>query len=200
MSGTKRAVAFAAMLCGMLVASAGCGPPGPQTEQGALRTLGSNTRVGQIKLRNVYVVAPQDSQYQPGQRARVRLTLLNEGSRRDALIKVTSEVASATSLHWDRSCDGEAERVDRIVITPYGLVPQNPLASGSAPASRDTPRREVLHQPYYVQITVNDTIRRGTTVPITFTFERAGTATVEVLVQSSHPADERAKLACLTSR
>lgn len=181
--------------CGLLLSLSACGDPAPEPDA-PLNAMGSSGGAGPISLRNVYVLGAPDGRYTAGEDARVRLTLINDGSKDDALVKVTSEAASAASLHWDRACDGTAESVDRIEIVAGGLVPQDPLRTSTTTAPSDT-QKPAQHQPYYIKLTVDEEILKGTTVPITFTFEHAGTVTVEAIVQSRHSLDEQAEFACI---
>lgn len=151
-----------------------------------------------MSLRNVYVVGAPDGRYVAGEDARVRLTLINTGRRDDALVKVTSKAASVASLHWDRACDGTAESVDRITVVAGGQVPQDPLRpSGTGAAAADI-QQPARHQPYYIKVTIDEEVLKGTTVPITFTFEHAGTVTVDTIVQSRHRLDQQASFACIS--
>lgn len=184
------------VVCGLLVLVAACGRPRPEPDP-PLNTLGSHATVGDVALHSVYVVAPRDSSYTRGETAHVRLTLVNRGQQQDALVKVTSERAGSTSLHWDRGCDGTAEKVDEIVVSAAGLVPQDPLSETGVPPASESNQTDVLHQPYFLTLTASTKIRRGTTVPITFTFRDAGTVTLETIVQSKHPSDLQPRYACL---
>ncbi|MCR6490643.1 copper chaperone PCu(A)C [Amycolatopsis sp. OK19-0408] len=194
-----RRMIFAAVAAAVLV-TAGCSPsdrPAPdQGETGRVRapnpavnkplqTLGSNVELGPISLLNVFVMPPATDQYQAGQDAVVRLTLVNRGTEPDALTGVSSELAGSASIHWDRGCDGTAEQVDRLPITAGGLVP--------AP----TGTRDFRHSPYYVELHGLRHDVAGTNLAITFTFEHAGTATVSAKVRPRSPAaDVFAPLAC----
>lgn len=195
MSGKGIRPARAIGACAALLSMSACGDVAPEPDP-PLNTLGSSGRVGQMSLHNVYVLGAADGRYVAGERARVRLTLVNDGNHDDALVKVTSAAASAARMHWDKGCDGTAESVQRITVAASGLVPQAPLPASQAQATTGT-ERSALHQPYYVTLVAGEEIRRGTTVPITFTFERAGTVTIEAMVQSRHRLDEQARFACI---
>ena len=164
-----------------------------------MNSLGSTTRIGEISLHNVYVTGARDGRYAKGEKARIRLTLINRGKQRDALLKVTSKRAGSASMHWDRGCDGTAEKVEKIVVAPdTGLVPQDPTSASATPPTSEPTRTGSDHQPYFITLTAGTEIRNGTSVPITFTFRDAGTVTLETIVQSRHPEDQQTELACLT--
>lgn len=135
-------------------------------------TMGSNGRVGEILLRNVYVEQPIGGQYEPGEDATTLLTLLNESEHPDELVAVTTPQAREVQLYWDRNCDGVAEAVPSIPLQPEGGVPPGPG------------QRETGLPPYFLQvIDLEEVTRGGTLLPLTFFFERAGEVTVQAKVQ-----------------
>ncbi|SFO99450.1 Copper(I)-binding protein [Amycolatopsis arida] len=192
MWGTRRTIAGSAVA---LLMMAGCGGEGGQPpdegvplEEQQLTTLGTNAELGPITLRNVYVQRPPDGEFQPGQSARLLLTLANESPEQDSLIRVTSSHAKV-KLRWDRDCDGTAEPVDGLPITANGTVP--------GPPGRDV----TGHLPYFVEVVeFTQPVLAGTSMPVTFTFERAGDITVPAKVQPREPIDEPARYACVDVR
>ncbi|SDD35857.1 copper chaperone PCu(A)C [Actinokineospora iranica] len=177
---TRKRIGLVAVL---VTAAAGCG--GEVRENDALSTMGTNAEVGQVLLRNVYVQRPEDGGYEPGDSATIRLSLFNKAREDDALVGVTSPVARAVVPRWDKECDGDAERVEAITVLAEGTVPGTPGTG------------ETGHLPYYLALDqVTQTVRPGTTIPVTFTFTRAGNVTVDVLVQPQGTADVPAPLAC----
>ncbi|MFI5615226.1 copper chaperone PCu(A)C [Amycolatopsis sp. NPDC051903] len=132
-----------------------------------------------LSLLNVYLPPPPESdRYRVGDTARVRLTLVNRGPTADALVAVASPIVNKAAVHWDRGCDGIAEEVGRLPVTASGGVPVPPGAS------------QYRHGPYYVQLTalLREALA-GTTLPVSFTFERAGTVSVAAKVQSFEPGE-----------
>ncbi|OLZ58098.1 copper chaperone PCu(A)C [Amycolatopsis keratiniphila] len=141
----------------------GCGDS-PQDLQAG--TLGTNVDAGPILLRNVYVdVEPRPD----GDQATVRFTVFNEASHPEELTGVASSHAKRFVMHWDRACDGTAEEVGRLPLLSRGRVPgADTTDTGS---------------PYYVTMTdLTRPIREGTTVPVTFSFAKAGEIQVDALV------------------
>ncbi|WP_141997849.1 copper chaperone PCu(A)C [Amycolatopsis cihanbeyliensis] len=166
------------------LAATGCGDPAPLEGQ-QLATVGTNGSVGQVELRNVYVQRPLDGEYQTGEDARVLLTMTNGGKQPDRLTEVTSEHAKKAMMRWDQRCDGTAEQVEAIPLLAGGTVP---APDGKAVTG---------HLPYHLELIQFDRkVRAGTTVPVTFAFERAGQTTLDVTVQPVHPSDEPARRAC----
>jgi len=134
-------------------------------------TEGTNGQIGEILLRNVLVVPPPDGVYRPGESTVVRFELYNGSDQEEALVGASSGEATLGRLRWDQNCDGDDEIVPRIPILPEGTVPLSP----------DT---RLGGTPYYLEIVgLTQVVRPGTTLPVSFTFERAGTVTIDALVQ-----------------
>lgn len=139
-------------------------------------TVGSNTDVGQMQIRNLHLAATEDA-YPPGSTAEARLHLINAAPRQDALVGARSPRAERVELRWDRACDGRAEPVGRIPITAHGTVP---LAPGQPKGAA----------PYHLEIIgITQPTRPGTTFPVTLTFAQAGEVTVDAKVQATRDGD-----------
>lgn len=179
-------VALAIALCAASWMFAGCADlPGSWPTNKNANSLGTHADLGPIKIRNVYVARPDDGSYHEGESSLVFLTLINSGGRTDRLTGVSSTHARRLEMRWDRACDGAAETVPDIPIRPKGPVP--------GPVEKDV----TGHLPYYLRIIgFTELVRAGTTIPLTFHFERAGEITVRANVQGRHPRDERGKYAC----
>ncbi|WP_447002527.1 copper chaperone PCu(A)C [Saccharothrix isguenensis] len=157
------------------VAVAACGEPQRQLESG---TMGSNGQVGDVVLRNVVVEAPPGHAWEPGDEARVRLTVLTGADQPDALVEVRTGAATRVELRADRDCDGVAEPVDRVEVPTEGTADE-PVSAYELRIVDFT--REVL---------------AGTTVPLTFVFEDAGETTVDAMVEATGDGDEFPQPAC----
>ena len=137
--------------------------------------MGTNARVGPVRLIGVHVDAPPDVRYQRGDEARLWFTVFNESPRADALRSVSSPVAGTTQIHWDADCDGVSTVVPALTLRP---VQPNPATSPPGVPPFDA---------YHVQLVgLNRTVAAGTSIPVTFVFDRAGSVTVEALVQPSN--------------
>jgi copper(I)-binding protein len=137
--------------------------------------MGANARVGPVRLISVHVEAPRDVRYQQGDEARLWFTVFNDGRTADVLRSVSSPVAGSTRIRWDADCDGEST-----VVPALTLRPVQPNAAKSPPGIPP-------FDAYHVQlVALNRAVLAGTTIPVTFTFDRAGSVTVEALVQPSN--------------
>jgi copper(I)-binding protein len=136
--------------------------------------MGVDADVGPVLLRAVHVEPPVSYRYPAGADAIVRLTLFDLGDRHDALIAVSTPSARRVDIHWDRDCDGDAERVRRLPLRPTNAGQLTPVPA-AGPFDRYHLRVVELRQP----------VLAGTTVPLTFTFERAGRLDTAALVLPS---------------
>ncbi|WP_199516634.1 copper chaperone PCu(A)C [Nucisporomicrobium flavum] len=137
--------------------------------------MGANARIGSILLRSVHIEAPSDVRYRAGADARVWFTALNEGPSSDVLRSVTSPYARAGQIRWDSNCDGSATVVPALVLRPV-----KPNLAESPPG---VPPFDAYHARL---VELNRAVPAGTTVPVTFTFDHAGSVTVDALVQPSN--------------
>lgn len=159
----------AAVVAGWALVS--CGEPQEVSGSG---TIGTNAEVGDVKLRNVFVEAPGGNGYRPGDDAVVRLAMLNASDEADALMGVRTGHASDVELRSDEDCDGTAETVPRLPV---------PAAdSGAEPGTPDLT--------YHLRIVdLTEEVQAGTTVPLTFTFDKAGEITVDAMVEATDDGD-----------
>jgi hypothetical protein len=158
---------------------AGCQTEDPQAVPGDPEApfqesvMGVNARIGDILLRSVHIDAPADgSRYRPGDDARLWFTAINEDPTPDVLRSVTSTAADDAQIRWDADCDGRAQQVPALTLQP---VPPGPAASSAGAPAFDR---------YFARlIDFRNPIPSGTTIPVTFSFDRAGAITLEVPVQ-----------------
>ena len=172
-STTWRATAGALSTCAVL-ALASCGGEHPdQSESEFLHGAGGiHARVGEVLLRDVSIDEPRDTTYEAGQVVRLKVTLFNEAERADALVRVESPAAAEARLLVDRNCDGEPEVEGRIP-----LPAQQPVRT-PAPGVPDGPEVD-----YRVDLRLDQPLGSGSTVPVTFTFQNAGSTTLNVPVE-----------------
>ena len=147
-------LAAAASLAAAAALLAGCGnqQPGASTQP---TTMGASAQVGQVQLRDVQVMTGTTD---PNHDATVRLTLVNNAGKPDALTAVSSDVAGRVQMLADAACSRSTARL---------ALPAGPSAQ--------------------YMIRLNDLkagLVRGGNVPITFTFANAGTITVPAPVDS----------------
>lgn len=145
-----------------------------EIESGA---MGTNAQVGDVLLRSVHVEAPPEGVYQPGGEARVWVTLLNQGVAPDSLTQITSPVAEEVEIRWDRDCDGTFDTVPELPLRPT-----EPAATGLP--TTETPTGVVPFDAYHLRLVeLTSPVLAGTTVELTFQFERAGQITLQAFVQ-----------------
>jgi copper(I)-binding protein len=179
MNTSRRFLAFAVSVSVAL--ASGCSRiedpraiPGDQEEPFQESAMGTNAELGAILLRSVHVEAPSDPDYDPGDDPVVWFTLLNEGREPDTLLALSSPVAANAQIRRDDDCDGTAEAVSELTLLPVDPRP-NPSVSGVGPFDA-----------YFGRLTdLNRQVYAGTTIPVTFAFEKAGSITVDAFVQPS---------------
>jgi copper(I)-binding protein len=195
---SRRAVAITGVLAiAPLVAACGAGMH-PQTALPSQLTEGVNAEAGEVNVRNLFVLGPQ-----PGQRllahgdAPVYMAIVNTGSTPDRLVAVDAPgLAGAAQL-----------ATGAINLPPTALVTTNqpvtstvtpkpsPSATGSPIPSPGSTRKRAPapRTPQSVQITEPSTLMLkdlskdlsgGENVRLVFHFERAGTLSVNVPVQT----------------
>lgn len=155
-----------------------CGEP--QRDLGS-NPMGSNGQVGDVVLRNVVVEPPPEHAWRPGDDATVWLTVVSRADHGDALVAVRSDAATRVELWADRDCDGASEQVDRISVPAEGAVDE--------PGSVDSA--------YHLRLVdLTREVLAGTTVPLTFVFERAGETTLDAMVEATGDGDVMPPPAC----
>ncbi len=166
------AVAVATGCLGLALTGCGAGRPVANEAHFLHGAGGVNTRVGEVLLRDVSIDEPRDTLYQAGDVVRLKVTLFNEAEAPDALVGVSTPAASDTRLLVDRDCDGTAEVVGQVPLPAKALV--------------RTPAPTVPNGPevnYRVDLRLDQPLRSGLTVPATFTFQHAGSTTVQVPIE-----------------
>lgn len=160
---TLAGVAGAVALSGLLLSGCGAGQLS-QTAQQVAATNGLNASVGQVDLRDVQIAYPASpagpaALYARGTSAPIRATLVNSGATADRLVSVSSPAASNVRIQGDAT------------------LPQD-VALVSAGNSSLTPTNARSFQ--LVAEGLTQPIAAGTSVPMTFVFERAGSVTTDV--------------------
>ncbi len=139
-------------------------PPIGEPEFESAAISGHNARIGDVKLRNVHVAEPTQGRVHPvGSDVVVRLQLFTDDTT-DALTGASSSVASSVQLQQDLDGDGTFEATNRIALPDQAPDAKRPRA------------RLVL-------MDVKEVLRIGTNVPVSMTFDRAGTLRMNVPVE-----------------
>jgi copper(I)-binding protein len=166
----KRATVSAVVLALTVL---GCGEP-REIQSGA---MGVNAQVGDVLMQSVHVEAPPQGSYPPGAEARVWLTLLNQGAAPDSLVEVASPVAERVEIRWDRECDGAFDTVPDLPLRP-------PEPTGTGLPGTEVPTGVVPFDAYHLRmVDLRSPVLAGTSVELTFRFERAGEITIRAQVQ-----------------
>lgn len=144
---------------------------------------------GNIALRDVLIPTPTQSNgtYPTGSSVPVLLTIINQGTRADRLITVTSPAASQVLVLGTTTIAPGTNLTSTVGSASAGVQPQSPLVVGQL--------RIVLN--------TSQPLRAGLNTPVTFVFENAGTVTLPVpmappvesvsevnVVESEHSGDE----------
>jgi copper(I)-binding protein len=141
---------------------------------------GNYANQGDISLRNVHVVYPNSEEYslEPGGTVALAFTAINESEyQAERLTKITTDKAASVTI--------AGEPGDRII------PPQTALAAGTVDATVVDEGEEIESK--IILVTLNDIgqdVYPGLTLPVTFSFERAGDITVDVPVDAG-PATDR---------
>jgi copper(I)-binding protein len=120
--------------------------------------------VGSVRLLAVRIVAPQDAVHVKGDNVGLFLTLANDGNRSDALTSVSAPAATSVALRV-----GATDRKEGIHVE----VPPGGVASLQYPGG-----------PHFELVQLKHDIGRGTFLPVTFHFQRAGDVEVNVFIQA----------------
>jgi copper(I)-binding protein len=152
-----------------------------QTSSQERDKVGSQGAIGDILLREVQLAYPNGGTYAPGSEAELNAAIVNTGSAPDTLVSITSPAFTQY----------------RITGSPTGTAPATPTNNtgtgnglGAAPTAGRTTvtipadTSVVLGQtgPTVTLVGLNETLTPAQTVPLTFTFQTAGTVTIQALV------------------
>jgi copper(I)-binding protein len=201
---SRRAVAITGVLAIAPVVSACGAGMHPQTALPSQLTEGVNASAGEVDLRNLFVLGPQSGQRLTAHGdAPVYMAIVNTGSAPDRLVAVDAPgLAGAAQI-----AKGAIDLPPTTLVTTNQPVtstptpePSNPPATGSpipAPASPKSPspsqRTPAPSTPQAPTITEPSTLilrdlardlSGGETVRLVFHFERAGTLSVNVPVET----------------
>lgn len=138
----------------------------------AVPAFAQTDRAGNIEVAHPWATATADTKLSNGA---VYMSLTDRGTKADELVAASSPVAQKVELHVFAAENGVygMRKVDAIAITP-GAV-STVLRPGGAHVMLESLKRP---------------LRAGTTIPLTLTFQNAGTLTIEVPVENSEPVAE----------
>lgn len=132
---------------------------------------GTVENVGDIALRNVFLRAPQTSDYvQPGTEAELIFAAANNSADvDDKLVSITSDIGTVT-------------------LTGDGEIPANGVLIVGDPDGHDALGSVEREDDVQAQVTLTEPISNGLTYDFTFTFERAGATTFTVPISAGEVA------------
>jgi copper(I)-binding protein len=173
--GPRPGIVVATLLTAAL-ALAGCSAGTvTQTDTIVSQAAGAFGQVGAISLRDVSLDPGPVETVPSGAEIALRGTIVNEGGTPDRLVSVTSPYATGV-------------RQEGTPVIPNNnairVVGANPAPVG--PANLDTRQSGSVR---VVLTGVTQQLRPGPTYAVTFTFERAGTVTLPVIVVGAGPAE-----------
>ncbi|KAA0016339.1 copper chaperone PCu(A)C [Antrihabitans cavernicola] len=144
-----------------------------QTAQQVAAVNGRSADIGDISLRNIYLTpstATGPCVAQHGGPIRVAFTAVNNSSTTpDRLIGIASDAANSVAV--------DAPAAALVIAPKTTLAAGQPIEQVTGASAPDTPIDVVLNHP-------NKYARPGLTVPLTFTFEKAGATTVDVALDA----------------
>ncbi|WP_082614528.1 hypothetical protein [Mycobacterium sp. Root265] len=163
-------LAAGALIAGLALSGCSAG----QVSQTAVQepaVNGTVDAVGNIALRNVFLRAPQTSDYvQPGTEAELIFAAANNSADvDDKLVSITSDIGSVTLT-------GDAE------------IPANGLLLVGNPDGHDALGMVEREDEVQAQVTLTEPISNGLTYDFTFTFEKAGASTFTVPISAGEVA------------
>jgi copper(I)-binding protein len=138
-----------------------------QTDSQVAAVDGTFADVGEsIALRDVLIPAPPNSNgtYPAGSSVPVLLTIINQGTRADRLIAVTSPVASQVLVLGTTTIPPGTNVTSTAGSASAGVQSQSPLVVGQV----------------RIVLSTTQPLRAGLNTPVTFVFENAGSVTLPV--------------------
>lgn len=157
---------------GAVLTLAGCGAS--QTSQTADQVPVVNGAEGNaqaVAVRNVQMAFPQGAVYRSGSSVPLQGMVANGGPSDDRLVQVSSPFAASASV------SGSSEIPSRTSLTLTQGPGQGQASVQGGPSGQPSARVELQG--------LKQDIRPGVTVPVTFTFEKSGSTTVQVPLSTS---------------
>lgn len=168
----RAATCAAALVAGLALAGCSAGAV-TQTDTTLTGVTGSEAQVGEMLVRDAAIDPGTTAVVPAGATVTLRATLVNEAPGGDRLVSVSTPYASVVTSEGVTQIPGDnAIRLVGSDPGPVGPPPADTRLSATA--------RIVLGG-------VTQVLHAGPTYPVTLTFERAGTVTIPVPVQSVGP-------------
>lgn len=154
---------------------------------------GANGQVGPISLHIVAIQAPADgtTAYLPGAAARMNLAIVNSGASDDSLTSISTPAATGWGVY---NSDADALAVAAAATTSASATgaasagaTQPGLPNGATSAAVAAGNSTTFGAPVSTQVLmllgITQPLHTGSSVPVTFTFAKAGSVTMSVPVQ-----------------
>jgi hypothetical protein len=165
-------------------ATAGCAAGQiAQTAQQVAAVDGAEGHVGPIALRTVKLQYPQGGRYREGQSARLNLVMANQSDQDDTLVAVRTDAAGNVTFSPGSSLSDGASG------SPSASATGSPSPSGggttSIPVGANRSVVAFADGPVITLVGLKQDLLAAETIPVTFSFEKAGDITLSVPVAVS---------------
>lgn len=185
---TRLRLAPAVLGLGAVVALSGCatGQQAETSEQTAA-IYGANGNVKHMAVRNATLTFPDGEPYYPkGSTAPVDVVLINEAMQQDRLVEVSSSYAASAKISGKTTIPGGTRLYsDGVRAGQSSDYKPTSLSEGAGPADPKPVGPVQRPQVNISLVGLTQNIRPGVTIPVTFTFARAGSTTVYVPIGPS---------------
>jgi copper(I)-binding protein len=142
---------------------------------------GPQGEIGDILLREVQLAYPNGGTYAPGAEAELNAAIVNTGAAPDTLVSITSPAFTQYRITGSPTGTASATPTNNTGTgNGLGAAPTAGRTTVTIPADTSV----VLGQtgPTVTLVGLNETLTPAQTVPLTFTFQTAGTVTIQALV------------------
>jgi hypothetical protein len=187
----RTGVAAIGVVIGAL-ALAGCGAGQiTQTSTQVAAVSGAQANVGAIAIRDAqfeYAATTNASVYPRGGDAPLDMTIVNSAAADDRLVSASSPVAQSVKVSGNTTIAGgrvllvKGQPAAAAPVPAAGATASATPSASAAPTSAELAPNEEPTGANIVLIGVNQEIRPGLNYPVTLTFQKAGTVTVNVPV------------------
>ncbi|MCF6745399.1 copper chaperone PCu(A)C [Blastococcus sp. KM273128] len=190
MNRALRAATMGVLLLSPLALSACSAGQVTQTVEQQRDKVGAMAEVGDIALRQIAVVAPEDGEYPAGEDAPLRLAIVNTGTEDDTLTGVSGEGFADVEIEA-----GEAgSSSEQPTGTGFGSTEDSPATAGAGELVIPAGSTVFLGEDSDSAITLtglDEALTTGRVLELTFTFENAGEVTTVVPVAALAEPRER---------
>lgn len=192
-NSTRRVATAVAIAAGAAFALSGCSAGQvTQTSSQVAAVNGNSADLGAIDLRNVHVQYPNSEEYsiEPGGNAVLAFTAINNSlDTPDKLTGITTEFAGTVVIAGEAGGRVIAPATSLSAGAPADAADPDHAAEAEAEKQTDENADAPSDLVLVVMQDLEEGVRPGLTVPVTFTFEKAGAVTVAVPVDAGHETE-----------